>query len=70
VYTEKVFYVQEKTSTIMSGSKRKVSCRELLRMFNILPLAKEFLHSSLCVMDMDNTCVEQQLSKRGLLFRN
>jgi hypothetical protein len=70
VYTKKVFYIQQKTSTIMAGAKRKVSCRELLRKFNILPLAREFLHSSLCVMDMDNTCVEQQVSKRDLLFRN
>lgn len=59
MYTKKVFYIQEKTSTIMSGAKRKVSGRELLRKFNIIPLAREFLQSSLCVMDMDNTCVEQ-----------
>lgn len=70
MYTKKVFYIQEKTSKMMSGAKSKVSCRELLRKFNILSLAREFLHSLLCVMDMDNACVERQVSKRGLLFRN
>jgi len=53
----------------MAGAKRKVSCRELMRKFNILPLASEFLHSPFCVMDMDNTCVEQQVSKRGLIIQ-
>jgi hypothetical protein len=54
----------------MSGDKRKVCYKEILRKFNVLPLAGEFLHSLLCIMDMDNTCAEQQVSKRGLLFRN
>lgn len=43
MYTNKVFYIQEKTSTVMSGAKRKVCCRELLRKVNILPLPREFL---------------------------
>jgi hypothetical protein len=40
-----------------------------MRKFNILPLAREFLHSLLCVMDMDDTCVEQQVSKRGFIVQ-
>jgi hypothetical protein len=37
----------------MAGVKRRVSCRELFRKFNILPLASEFLLSLLCFI-VDN----------------
>jgi hypothetical protein len=53
MYIRKVFYIQDKISKIMLGAKRKVTCRKLLRKFNILPLASEFLHSVLFVIDME-----------------
>jgi hypothetical protein len=43
--TTKVFVTQMKIIRIMAGVTRKVSCRELLKKFNILPLAIEFLLS-------------------------
>jgi hypothetical protein len=35
----------------MSGTKRRASCTELFKKFNILPLASEFLLSLLFVVD-------------------
>jgi hypothetical protein len=34
-----VFYIQKKIIRIMAGTKRRASCRELFKQFNILPLA-------------------------------
>jgi hypothetical protein len=49
---KKVFYIQKRIIRIMSGAKRRASCRELFNKFNILPLASEFLLSlSSCVVD-------------------
>jgi hypothetical protein len=42
---KKVFCIQEKIIRIMAGTKRRASCRELFKKFNILPLASEFLVS-------------------------
>jgi hypothetical protein len=39
------FYIQNKIIRIMAGTKRRVSCRELFKKFNILPLASEILLS-------------------------
>jgi hypothetical protein len=44
---KKVFYIQKKIIRIMAGTKRRVSCRELFKKFNILPLASKFLLSLL-----------------------
>jgi hypothetical protein len=43
--SKKVFYIQKKIIRIMAGTKRRASCRELFKKFNILPLASEFLLS-------------------------
>jgi hypothetical protein len=40
---KKVFYIQKKIIRIMGGTKRRASCRELFKKFNILPLASKFL---------------------------
>jgi hypothetical protein len=45
--SRKVFYIQKKIIRIMVGTKRRASCRELFKKFNILPLASEFLLSLL-----------------------
>jgi hypothetical protein len=42
-----IFYIQKKIIWIMAGTKRKASCRELFKKFNILPLASKFLLSLL-----------------------
>jgi hypothetical protein len=42
---KKVFYIQKKIIRIMAGNKRRVSCRELFKKFNILPVASKFLLS-------------------------
>jgi hypothetical protein len=39
--------MQKKTIRIMAGVKRRVSCRELFKKFNILPVESEFLLSLL-----------------------
>jgi hypothetical protein len=44
---QKVFYVQKKIIRMMVGPKRRASCRELVKKFNILPLASQFLLSLL-----------------------
>jgi hypothetical protein len=44
---QKVFYIQKKIIRVMAGTKRRASCRELLKEFNILPLDSEFLLSLL-----------------------
>jgi len=41
--TKKVFYIQGKVIIIMSGTKRKVCCSDLLGSFNILPFSMELL---------------------------
>jgi hypothetical protein len=41
--SKKVFYIQKKIIRIMAGTKRRASCRELFKKFNILPLASKFL---------------------------
>jgi hypothetical protein len=45
--TARVFIIQKKIIRIMAGVKRRVSCRELLKKFTMLPLASEFLLSLL-----------------------
>jgi hypothetical protein len=40
---KKVFYTQKKIIRKMAGTKRRASCRELFKKFNILPLASKFL---------------------------
>jgi hypothetical protein len=45
--SKKVFYIQKRIIRIMAGAKRRASCRELFKKFNILPLASEFLLSIL-----------------------
>jgi hypothetical protein len=42
-----VLYIQNRIIIIMEGIERKVSCRELFKKFNILPLASTFLFSLL-----------------------
>jgi hypothetical protein len=44
---KKVFHIQKKIITVMAGTKRRASCRELFKKCNILPLASEFLLSLL-----------------------
>jgi hypothetical protein len=44
---KKVFYIQKKIIRIMAGTKRKASCKELFKKFNILPLASKFFVSLL-----------------------
>jgi hypothetical protein len=44
---KKVFYIQKKIFRLMAGTKRRASCRELFKKFNILPLASEFFLSLL-----------------------
>jgi hypothetical protein len=51
--SKKVFYIQQKIIRIMEGTKRRASCRELFKKFNILPLASEFLLSLLSFL-VDN----------------
>jgi hypothetical protein len=45
--SKRVFIIQKKIIRIMAGVKRRVSCRELFKKFNILPLMSEFLLSLL-----------------------
>jgi hypothetical protein len=45
--SKRVFIIQKKINRIMAGVKRTVSCRELFKKFNILPLAIKFLLSFL-----------------------
>jgi hypothetical protein len=45
--SKKVFYIQKRIIRIMAGAKRRASCRELFKNFNILPPAGEFLLSLL-----------------------
>jgi hypothetical protein len=40
--SKKVFYIQKRNIRIMAGAKRRASCKELFKKFNILPLASEF----------------------------
>jgi hypothetical protein len=51
--SKKVFYIQKKIIRIMAGTKRRSSCRELFKKFNILPLVGKFL-LSLSSFVMDN----------------
>jgi hypothetical protein len=51
--SKRVFNIQKKIIRIMAVVKRRVSCRELLKKFNILPLASEFL-LSLLLFVVDN----------------
>jgi hypothetical protein len=44
MYSKKLFNEKEIVRT-MSGTKRRASCRELFKKFNILPLASEYLLS-------------------------
>jgi hypothetical protein len=41
--SKRVFIIQKKIISIVAGVKRRVSCIELFKKFNILPLASEFL---------------------------
>jgi hypothetical protein len=41
--SKRVFIIQNKIIRIMAGFKKRVSCRELFKKFNILPLVSEFL---------------------------
>jgi hypothetical protein len=43
----KVFSIEKRIIRIMAGTKRRACCRQLFNMFNILPLASEFLLSLL-----------------------
>jgi hypothetical protein len=52
--SKKVFYIQKKIIRIMAGTKKRASCRELFKKFNILPLVSEFLLSLLSFV-VDNT---------------
>jgi hypothetical protein len=52
--SKNVFYIQKKISRILAGTKRRASCRELLKKFSILPLASKFLLSLLSFV-VDNT---------------
>jgi hypothetical protein len=45
--SKKVFYIQKRIIRIMTGAKRRASCTELFKKFNILPPASEFLLSLL-----------------------
>jgi hypothetical protein len=50
---KKHFTSKKKNIRIMAGTKRRASCRELFKKFNILPLASKFLLSLLSFV-MDN----------------
>jgi hypothetical protein len=52
--SKKVFIIRKKIIRIMAGANRRVSCRELFKKFNILPLVSEFLLSILSFF-VDNT---------------
>lgn len=41
--TKNIFYIWKKIVRIMAGAKREVSCREIFKKFNILPLSSEYL---------------------------
>jgi len=43
--SKSLFYIQKKIIGTMAGTKRRASCRELFKKFNILPLAGEYLLS-------------------------
>jgi hypothetical protein len=45
--SKSVFIIQKKIIRIMAGVKQRISCRELIKKFNILPLVSEFLLSLL-----------------------
>jgi hypothetical protein len=45
--SKKVFYIQKKIFRIMAGTRRRASCGELFKKFNILSLASESLLSLL-----------------------
>jgi hypothetical protein len=51
--SKQVFYIQKKIIRIMASTKRRDSCREFFKKFNILPLASEFLLSLLSLL-VDN----------------
>jgi hypothetical protein len=51
----KVFYIQKKIIRIMAGIKRRASCWEVFKKFNILPLASKFLLSLSFVVDNTET---------------
>jgi hypothetical protein len=41
--SRKVFTIQKKIIRIMAGVKKRFSCRQLLKKFNILPLVGQYL---------------------------
>jgi hypothetical protein len=43
--SKKVLYIQKKIIRIMAGTKRRASCTELFKKFNIFQLASDFLFS-------------------------
>jgi hypothetical protein len=45
--SNRVFIIHKKIIRVMAGVKRRVSCRELFKKFNIFPLASGFLPSLL-----------------------
>jgi hypothetical protein len=45
--SKKGFYIQKRIIRIMAAAKRRASCRDLFKKFNILPLASKFLLSLL-----------------------
>jgi hypothetical protein len=45
--SKKVFYIQKRIISIMTSTKRRASCRELFKKFNVLLLDSEFLLSLL-----------------------
>jgi hypothetical protein len=57
--SKKVFYIQKNIIRIMAGTKRRASCRELFKKFNILPLASEFL---LSLFGVDNRKISDKLT--------
>jgi hypothetical protein len=44
---KRVYSIQKKIIRILLGAKKRVSCRELFKKFNVLPLVSEFLWSLL-----------------------
>jgi hypothetical protein len=59
-HTKPVFYIQKKIIRIMAGTKRRVSCMELFKKFNILPLTSEVL-LSLSSFVVDNRNISNKL---------
>jgi hypothetical protein len=58
--SKKIYYIQKKIIRIMAGTKRRASCRELFKKFNILPIASEFL-LSLSSFVVDNRNISNKL---------